>query len=158
MSKRSKYEKKSFESTGVSGDTSANVYMSMLLSEAWMDLTALQQRLYLYCKAQYYGEKQKPTDDKLCFTMNRAKWSDKYRLYGKSSNQRGFYRDMSALIEHGFIVCQASGATTRKKSIYRFSDKWQQWDPLKFQVPTVSMNVSLMSKEAKRKNAIHGKV
>ena len=51
------YQKKPFESNGASNDTSANLYMSMLLSDAWRALTAQQQRLYLYCKAQYYAEK-----------------------------------------------------------------------------------------------------
>lgn len=55
-----KYQKKDFESTGATSDTSANIYMSMLLAPAWRELTANQQRLYLYCKAQYYGEKRKP--------------------------------------------------------------------------------------------------
>ena len=61
MSRRkTPYQKRPFESIGTSNDTSANLYMSMLLSDAWRALTAQQQRLYLYCKSQYYAEKQKP--------------------------------------------------------------------------------------------------
>ena len=132
MSSRKKpYQKKSFESTGASNDTSANVYMSMLLSSAWRALSAQQQRLYLYCKAQFYAEKHKPDGDNLCFTMNQAKWADLYGLYEKS-NAKGFYRDMSALIEHGFVVCVACGCTTRTKSIYRFSDMWKKFGTVDF--------------------------
>ena len=86
MSRRKQpYQKKEFESTGASSDTSANVYMSMLLSPAWKDLTANQQRLYLVCKAQYYAEKQKPNSDPLCFTMNQSKWADLYGLYKRNN-------------------------------------------------------------------------
>lgn len=152
MSRRvkSKYQKKTFESSGAASDTSANIYMSMLLSNAWRDLTANQQRLYLYCKSQYYGEKGKPNDDPLCFTMNQSKWSGLFGLYEKS-NAKGFYRDMSALIEHGFVACQESGAITRTKSIYRFSDGWQRWGTRDFQVSVNELNTSLRRKRAKEK-------
>lgn len=134
MSSRKKpYQKKSFESTGASNDTSANVYMSMLLSDAWRALTAQQQRLYLYCKAQYYAEKRKPNGDGLAFTMNRTKWADLYGLYERS-NAKGFARDMSALIELGFISCTECGAITRTKSIYRFSDMWKWYGTPDFRV------------------------
>lgn len=83
--RKTPYQKKPFESTGASNDTSANVYMSMLLSAAWRALTAQQQRLYLYCKAQFYAEKQKPNNDPLCFTMNQSKWAALYGLYEKSN-------------------------------------------------------------------------
>ena len=126
MARRKRYQPKSFESTGVSSDTSANIYTSMLMSPAWRDLTAQQQRFYLYCKAQYYYEKKKPNEDPLCFTMNRAKWCGLYGLY-TDSNHKSFYRDITALIEHGFITCKESGALTRTKSIYRFSDMWQRF-------------------------------
>lgn len=134
MSSRKKpYQKKSFESTGASNDTSANIYMSMLLSSAWRALSAQQQRLYLYCKAQYYAEKQKPNGDNMAFTLNRSKWADLYGLYERS-NGKGFARDMSALIELGFVSCAECGAITRTKSVYRFSDMWKKYGTPDFQV------------------------
>lgn len=139
-SKKKRYEKKSFESDGSSGDTSANIYMSMLQSEAWRDLTAQQQRLYLYCKAQYYGQKKKPNDDSLCFNMNQAKWSG-YGLY-KVTNASGFYRDMAALTAHGFIACVESGAATRTKSVYRFSDAWKHYGSDAFTVSPASLTTT----------------
>lgn len=144
-SRKRPYQKKTFESTGASNDTSANIYMSMIMSDAWRALSAQQQRLYLYCKAQYYGEKHKPDGDNLCFTMNQSKWADLYGLYEKT-NARGFYRDMSSLIEHGFVVCVACGCTTRTKSIYRFSSMWQ-----KFGTPDFKVSASEITQAAARR-------
>lgn len=146
MSRRKKpYVKKSFESMGKSSDTSANLYESMLLSPAWFDLSASQKVLYAVCKSQYYSEKRKPImDDNLSFTMNKSKWAEKYKLYA-SNNPRGFQRDIAELIRHGFIVCVESGATTRKKSIYRFSDKWQHFGEADFEITAAEMNKTLLN-------------
>lgn len=158
MSKRkTPYQKKPFESNGASSDTSANLYVSMLLSDAWRSLTAQQQRLYLYCKAQYYAEKQKPNGNPLCFTMNQAKWCGLYRLYEKS-NAKGFYRDMAALIEAGFVSCIECGATTRTKSIYRFSAMWQKYGTPAFEVAPADMTLSMRRKEQIKKGVPPGKL
>ena len=149
MKKPPKYEPLTFESDITklplkrngdrSGDTSANLYMSMLLSRAWRGLTDRQKVLYLYCKAQYYGEKpdrkthmtQAEIDGGANvnlmkrFTMNRNKWSDMYELYSESTS-RYFWRDMNALIEKGFIRKVESGKTTRTKNIYEFADDWRK--------------------------------
>lgn len=146
--KRTAYQKKPFESSGCSADTSANLYMSMLTSPAFRDLTAQQARLYLFCKAQYYAEKQKPNNDPLCFTMNKSKWSGLYGLYDEN-NGRGFRRDMEALIDHGFIVCVECGACTRTKSIYRFSSEWQRWGTKAFALLPAEMTVSMRRKRIK---------
>lgn len=148
---KKKYEKKSFESTGISSDTSANIYMSMLLSDAWKNLTANQQRLYLYCKAQYYAEKKKPRDDPLCFTMNKSKWSKLYGLYD-SSNGKGFIRDMTALIQFGFVSCVECGASSKTKSIYRFSAKWREYDaehPEQFSINPADKTIAMWHRERK---------
>lgn len=151
MSRRkAPYQKKAFESIGTSADTSANIYMSMLLSAAWRSLTAHQQRLYLYCKAQLYAEKQKPNNDPLCFTMNQSKWAVLYGLYEKS-NAKGFYRDMSALIEKGFLTCVECGAITRTKSIYRFSSMWQNYGTEAFTVSPSEMTLAMQRKERIKK-------
>ena len=62
--KKKKHFPKSFESTGISSDTSANIYVSMADSPAWLDLTKGQQLLYVYCKFQYYGEKSSQLKEK----------------------------------------------------------------------------------------------
>lgn len=127
--KRVKYIPKSFESLGNSNDTSANIYVSMLLSPAWQSLTKNAQVLYLYCKAQYYAEKRKPkpqfrqlneTQQKMCFTMNKSKWLDLYHIYNSDNGQ--FNKDMKMLIDYGFIEVIESGKTSRTKSIYMFSN------------------------------------
>jgi len=151
MATKKHYIKKSFESTGKSSDTSANIYESMLVSEAWHTLTPSQQRLYICCKAQYYAEKQKPATEEnpngsiLYFTMNRYKWSTKYQLY-KDNNRAAFYRDMEALIEKGFVRCVESGRNTRTKSIYAFSDKWHQFGTEAFAVFPNEMTSSMLKK------------
>ena len=143
MAKKRKYIKQAFESTGANSDTSANIYMSMLISPAWQDLTANQQRLYLYCKLQYYAERQKPrADDPLTFTMNRGKWCTLYHLY-TAGNARSFYRDMSELISRGFVSCVESGACTRTKSVYRFSAKWRDYGTPAFTISPAEMNTPL---------------
>lgn len=133
MSKKKQvYQKKTFESTGVGNDTSANIYMSMLMSKAWQQLSKNAQVLYLYCKAQYYAEKQKPkpivrqlseTEQKMCFTMNRSKWLNLYCIYKSDNGQ--FNKDMKQLIDNGFVKIVELGSTTRTKNIYMFSDEWQ---------------------------------
>lgn len=155
------YQKKSFESTGISSDTSANVYSSMQKSLAWQHLTAQQKVLYLACKDQYYAEKKKPYLNPEYFTMNQSKWADMYCLY-KRNNAAAFYRDMEQLITHGFIRCVECGSTTRTKSIYSFSDLWQQYDtaaaareergedPLP--VPLTDMTAAMLRKRRKEKS------
>lgn len=121
------YQKKRFESTGISSDTSANIYESMMRSDAWKDLSPAQKVLYTTCKSQYYAEKQKPVEgENTCFTMPKGKWADTYGLYSRN-NGSGFYRDIGALIEHGFIRCYQGGKASRTKTIYQFSDKWQRY-------------------------------
>ena len=127
--KKTGYIPRPFESGKQYGDTSANIYHSMLLSDAWKDLTANQKVLYLACKDQYYGEKRRPdADDRQCFTMNRHKWLTVYELYS-TANERGFYRDMKELINHGFVECLFSGKFNHQKSVYRLSSAWQRWQP-----------------------------
>lgn len=121
-----KYVKKSFESDGSSSDVSANIYSSMLLSDAFMSLTGQQAKLYVYMKLQFYGQKIKPNDDKTCLFFNQSKWKTQYKLY---TNNNYFYRDIKALIEKGFIKKIESGKNTRTRSIYQFSNDWQKWKP-----------------------------
>lgn len=52
----------------------------------------------------------------------------RYGLY-KPSIHPNFYRDMKVLCDIGFIEKVASGAGQMRKSIYRFSDRWQSWEP-----------------------------
>lgn len=141
--RRKKYIPKKWESRGetymdASGsrkaDTSANLYESMLTSDAFVFLTDRQKMLYVCCKAQYYG-KRKPERDypdvewlqgEELFYLNWAA-VQRYGLY-KPSMHPNFYRDMKVLCDIGFIEKVASGAGQMRKSIYRFSDRWQSWE------------------------------
>lgn len=128
------YKAGSFESTGNSKDTTASIYNSMLTHPAFTSLKTRQKILYVYIKLQLYG-KRKPKHDfpeveevasDLCFYLNHAAVVD-YGLYVES-NHKDFYKDMQELEEHGFIEKISSGKTHRKKNIYKFSSKWQEWD------------------------------
>lgn len=131
--KKSVYVKKSFESDLSKDDTSANIYVSMLLSERWKQLSKNAQILYVYCKAQYYAEKKKPKptcrqltdqEQKQCFTMNKSKWQSLYKIYPSDNGQ--FNKDMKQLIDNGFIELIENGKITRTKSIYMLSNKWKE--------------------------------
>lgn len=135
MSRRkSQYKPKAFESTGKSNDTSANIYGSMLLSPAFMDLSKKQKLLYVYMKAQYYGTR-KPGKDfpeveqlqgETLFYFNMA-LAEKYGIYTRI-NHKEFYADIKVIEKHGFIETVSNGSSTKSRSIYKFSDHWQTWE------------------------------
>lgn len=142
--RKTKYIPKSWESTDgkikdgakEKPDISANIYESMMLSDSFISLTNKQQILYLYCKAQYFGKRKPGRDhpgiedlqgDDL-FYLNWNVISGKYHLYRETSH-KNFYQDMGVLCEHGFIEKVSSGKGNRKKTIYRYSDKWRDWKP-----------------------------
>jgi len=157
------YRKKAFESAGVSWDTSANIFMSMLKHPAFRDMTPRQQILYVYCKAQYYGTKgrDKPRyvegtvrvkgeAPDTQFYFNRSKWCIEYELY-TDKDRASFYRDRDALISHGFIRVIENGKTTRTKTIYAFWDMWQQWGQPDFEVKPADMSTSMLNALRKKK-------
>lgn len=151
MGKKKKFVPKDFESMKGIHDTSASIFRSMLLHQVCRDLTASQFRLYVYCKSELYGKNRHDLDgfpayvrdDPAYFTFNKAKWQ-KDGLYGLYSNSGQFYKDMAALIEHGFIDCVQSGYSTRTKSLYKFSTRWQLWGTENFTVPTSVMTTSML--------------
>lgn len=141
-----KYQPKSFESNGSPSDTSSNIFNSMLTSKAWKALTKNQRLLYVYCKAQYYGEKN--TERQEYFTMNKSKWCGVYEIY-TPGNASSFYKDMGELINKGFIDCVACGADTRTKSIYALSSRWLKFGTDSFSVPVYAKTISLKGSRKK---------
>lgn len=142
MSRKKKYKAKPFESRGErfinfrqknQADTSANIYESMLQSTAFKSLSAKQQILYVYCKAQYFGKTKPKADyanqglyqEEECFYFNWGLALD-YNLYPEKSHSN-FYKDMKALMKKGFFELVQSGKGHKKKNIYKFCDKWQEW-------------------------------
>ena len=145
MAKRKRFKARTFESMGQvfidpdgrqRRETSANLYESMILSDAWHDLTSKQQVLYMIAKAQYYG-KRKPRQDYTedtfvqgddCFYLPWRAVNKQYRMY-KDTCRSNFVRDMQALVQHGFIVVVMCGKSHRTKNIYKYSDGWRTWKP-----------------------------
>lgn len=133
--KKQKYKKKAYESDQSTSDVSANIYYSMMMSEAWKDLKPRAKDVYLAMKMQKYAQKRKPIsiepDNELFqyqeddFYFNRGKWCMEYELC--SGNHTSFERDVKTLIEHGFIEIVRNGKNARVKSVYRYSDKWKSW-------------------------------
>ena len=154
MAKKKKYQKKDFESTGANYDVSANIYLSMVKSKAWLSLTKNQRLLYVYLKLQYYSQKRKPDkDNKEMFYFNQTKWLNEYKLYSEG-NKKSFYNDMEQLIIKGFIDCVSSGKTTREKNIYQYSSRWQDYNKNNEHVDTKCMNYSMIKKFNKKKQEL----
>lgn len=119
-------------------DPTANIAYSMLISEAFKDLTARQRMLYVYAKSQFYAAHSRPATDfkdieafqvqggKMYFYLNHRLLSDVYGLYSKGNHR--LYTDIEALISHGFIERYSSGVN-HMRSIYYYSDKWKEWKP-----------------------------
>ena len=135
MARKPKYKPGRFEATGEKGETFTSIYSGMLRSVAYMSLTKNQRLLYIYMKMQRYG-KRKPAqvyknipqmqDDRLIFFSMGD--SVKMGLYTRN-NSSSFWNDIKALIEHGLISREASGKNQYAKTVYRLSDKWQDWKP-----------------------------
>ena len=142
MGKKYEYKPKSFESVGgvyldrtgkKRKESSANIYESMLISEAFRTLTDRQKALYLYCKAQYFG-KHKPMQDfkDVPELQNESYFYLSWHMvqeYGsyKESMQGNFSKDMKALAEHGLIRVISQGKARGHKSIYAFDNGWRTW-------------------------------
>ena len=119
-------------------DTTTNICYSMLISPAFMDLSARQRMLYIYAKSQYFGARSRPKNDykdieeyqkdggRKYFYLNHYLLSEVYGLYPKS-NTRDLYKDINVLIEHGFIEQVSNGRANQKRSIYKYSEKWKLW-------------------------------
>ena len=107
------------------------LYFSMLESKAWKELKPRQKELYILCRLQkYVGDS--PTDDFPGAHFSRD--ADEYfymnweMVEGKppyGSHIYGFFGDLKALQDKGFIKC-LSGRGRGKKSIFRFSSSWQE--------------------------------
>lgn len=121
-------------------DVSANIYGSMILSDAWGELNLRQMKLYIACKHQYYAEKKNPADlitviekeeNKTPdltqrFTMNKSKWCDIYKIYPSSASSV-FYKDIVILENLGFIDILQRGGESRIKNIYQLSSRWRDY-------------------------------
>ncbi len=132
--RRKRYMPRFFESTGITNDTSANIYESMLNSAAFQDLTKNQRLLYMYMKAQYYGKRKPgkdfPDEERLqgdeLFYFNLS-LAEKYGLYNRGNHMQ-FYNDVKAIENHGFIKTVINGYSTKTRSVYKFTGEWKVWN------------------------------
>ena len=131
--RKQQYRPKDFESAEPNKPISANIYLDMMLSDAWQDLTDSARVIYLYMKSQYYGQKKVSENDFMgekieygadCFYFNRGL----LKKFGKT-DPTTCKKAVDKLISHGFIEIAYKGKQSTTKSIYRFSAKWQEWEP-----------------------------
>lgn len=133
------YFKQPFESRRA-GDTSLDdvnkepkctLYLSMLTSDAWLNLSGGSMKLYPYMKMQAYSgnknkdyrkdrDKRKLTGTE--FYFNKCLLRKAYP--GLYPNLNQFYKDLRGLIDNGFIKIVDPG-TYFDKTIYDLSDDWQ---------------------------------
>jgi len=129
-------------------------------SNAFKTLTDRQKVLYIHCvNEEFHPKRYKPDKDDLKkFYFNELIWSDKtdpetgrtgYGLYS-ITRKTSFYRDMDALIMHGFIKCVYCGANAKHRNIYKYSDKWKRYGKPGFEILPEEMTKSLMNKNFKR--------
>lgn len=86
-------------------------------SKAFQELSGTQVKLWVFCAMQW-APSQKQTELPINhFLMNGSM----YKQCGWRKD--AFIRDMTALIEKGFINCAKRG--DRDKSVYCFSDRWK---------------------------------
>lgn len=133
-----KYKPQTFESTGKytdangtpRNDTSANIYMSMMTSKAWQELTNRQRLLYIACKSRQFGHRKPNNDypevDKIDERSFYMPIHEAVYLGIYTKNMRGeFYGDIKALISYGFIKLIFKGGGGYRKAVYRYSDEWR---------------------------------
>ncbi len=131
---KQRFESKNAGSTQlqeVNNEPKCTLYLSMLTSDAWANLTGGAIRLYHLMKIQAYASnknigKRKRQDDLVPhgteFYFNKAMVQKIYPNASRSMSQ--FYKDRDCLIKNGFIKVVSKGCYT-DKAIYDLSWDWQ---------------------------------
>lgn len=145
MSKKPKITCEPFECSPYENKAFVRIFLDMVNSSAFRDLSYRQQLLYFYMKIQFcQKDSKKPNGKHLQFYFNRGLYKNTLKLY---SNDEQFRKDRDSLINHGFIICVENGSNTRSKSIYQFSDKWQNYGTEKFVLQPNQKTLTLLRKE-----------
>lgn len=145
MSRKPKINCEPFECSPYESKAFVRIFLDMVNSPAFKDLSYKQQLLYFYMKIQFcQKDSKKPNGKHLQFYFNRGLYKNTLELY---SNDGQFRKDRDNLIEHGFIICVENGSNTRSKSIYQFSDKWQNYGTEKFILQPNQKTLTLLRKE-----------
>ena len=152
IKKKNGYIPKSYESASPSKDKFVALYKSMIVSEAYQAINAKQRDLFNHCKLQVFSENLKEREEHpTAFTMNKYKWCTVYKLY-TASNNRQFYRDIEALISHGFIKCVTSGKVSKTKNVYALSTKWRDYGTQSFKLSNDVKTWGMVEREKKLKS------
>lgn len=151
MARRKRYGRKVWQRRAGSGEGFVQLHYDLLDSPAFHDLKARFPRaaiLYLYCLREAHGQamRDNPGSDERVFYQSRSSCVGKHHLYAPT-DRRGFKRDMTALIEHGFVDCVRSGYATREKNLYALSGRWCDWGTEKFAVPENVMTDSMRAEK-----------
>lgn len=119
------YERKSFETlkpgqSDTSNEPYAALYVTMITSGAYRNLSHGARDLYTVMKLQYLSKQNgKAGLQPEQFYFNNAM----QKKFG-FTNKTQFIKWREELKENGFIDIVECGRTTRTKSIYAFSDRW----------------------------------
>lgn len=126
MSTKKKKKADSYETIPRSKSSSifVQLFCPMLQHPNYIRLSDRQKTLYTYMKLQKYGGNRNRPEEAFndTFYFNWALASKTYQIYRK--NKSGFYGDIKALVDAGFIEVVTNGRSSREKSVYKYSDKW----------------------------------
>lgn len=153
MSRRKKHTFQPYQRRANTDKTGfARLFYDLLDSDAFRDLTPRQRLLYVYCARESHNEDTmkvtgKPFDESL-FLMNRAKRKS-HELYGLTDT-RQFERDMTALVNHGFVDAVTSGYATKRANVYRLSSRWHNWGTPSFSMPDSVMTTHMLIERGKQ--------
>jgi len=135
-------KKRTFESfqTSKSNGNFMMLYLDMVDSEAWQQLTAYDIQLYLHMLRKY----QRKTTKGQIWDSNSDNISIPAKEYRQIMHQATFEKCIDHLIEVGFLKLIENRYKTRQCNIYGFTDTWQKYGTKEFNVEP----------EHKRKNYI----
>lgn len=118
-------------------DSMIGITTSMFVHPAFLDLTNTQKMLYITAKYQYRNAPDRPCDHndndlykgkdgKQYIYLNLKLATEVFRIYGEK-NKATFYKDIKALIAHGFIV--PVQRENNQRTIYKLSEEWKHYEP-----------------------------
>lgn len=133
MSRKPKYIPPPHATKTGSNSVFTGLYANQVQSEAFRELTAKQQMLFIQMRFQEFSKDRPPSEyGQHTFYFPKSMWNGVLKLY---DHDERFYRDVDALISVGLIDCVKSGYTVKQPNIYRFSERWKCYGTDKFDTP-----------------------
>ena len=137
MSRKKSYSPPHYAAICAAQNRYAPVYESQITAPAFCALSKNSRLLYLMMRLELFAHSGKRPQDvypeipefqhEEVFFFPFSVAVNKYRLY-TGGNKKQFYADLHALEKHGFIDVIANGKPNKKKSVYRFSQAWKDWN------------------------------